>query len=177
MIKESELQSKAALIQLILFDVDGVLTNGHIYFTDAGHEYKAFNSKDGVGIKLLLSTGVEVGVITARQSVVVERRLKELGVKHLYQSQTDKRGALKDISNQLGLCMEQIAYVGDDLPDLPLIRQVGLGMAVSDACEDVIRLSDYVLQTAGGRGAAREACELIMKAQGTWDPLLTSYLI
>lgn len=167
---------KAANIKLLLLDVDGVLTDRKIYFADAGHEYKAFNAHDGLGIKLLLSTKVEVGVITTRRSVVVERRMGELGVTHLYQGQEDKREALKILMEKLQLKADQIAYVGDDLPDLPLMRSVGLGIAVADACDYVRRHADWVIEAAGGRGAVREVCELIMEAQGTLSPTFERYL-
>lgn len=168
---------KAEKIKLLVLDVDGVLTDRKIYFSDTGHEYKAFNAHDGLGIKLLRATGVEVGVITARRSAVVERRMQELGVVHLYQGQEDKRTALKTLMEKLGLIADQIAYVGDDLPDLPLMRSVGLGIAVADACEYVCLHADWVVQMDGGRGAARAVCELIMQAQGTWSSTVEQYLV
>lgn len=174
--KKNLILKKATQIKLVLFDVDGVLTDRKIYFADNGHEYKAFNAHDGFGIKLLLATGVEVGVITARRSVVVERRMHELGVKHLYQAQEDKQHALKSLLEELQLSFEQVAYVGDDLPDLPLMRRVGLGIAVADACEYVCDHADWVIKAEGGRGAAREVCELIMEAQGTLYSAYENYL-
>jgi 3-deoxy-D-manno-octulosonate 8-phosphate phosphatase (KDO 8-P phosphatase) len=171
-----DISEKAAKIKLLLLDVDGVMTDRKIYFADTGHEYKAFNAHDGFGIRLLLSTQVEVGVITARRSPMVERRMGELGVKHLYQGQEDKRNALKTLMEKLQLSADQIAYVGDDLPDLPLMRSVGLGIAVADACEYVRRHADWVIEAAGGKGAVREVCELIMQAQGTLSPACERYL-
>jgi 3-deoxy-D-manno-octulosonate 8-phosphate phosphatase (KDO 8-P phosphatase) len=168
---------KAEKIKLLLLDVDGVLTDRKIYFSDAGQEYKAFNAHDGLGIKLLRASGVEVGVITTRRSAVVERRMHELGVVHVYQGQEDKRAALKIIMEKLALTADQIAYVGDDLPDLPLMRSVGLGVAVADACEYVCLHADWVVQMDGGRGAARAVCELIMQAQGTWSSTVENYLL
>lgn len=167
---------KAAKIKLLLFDVDGVLTDRKIYFADNGHEYKAFNAHDGLGIKLLLATGVEVGVITTRTSCIVERRLNELGVKHLYQGQENKRYALELLLEKLQLQLDQVAYVGDDLPDLPLMRRVGLGIAVADACDYVRCHADWVIKAAGGKGAAREVCELVMQAQGTLSAAYERYL-
>lgn len=167
---------KAAPIKLLIFDVDGVLTDRKIYFADDGHEYKAFNAHDGHGIKMLLSTGVEVGVITTRHSPVVERRMHELGVKHLYQGQQNKLLALETLMQTLQLPLEQIAYVGDDLPDLPIMRRVGLGIAVADACDYVCQHADWQTQAAGGKGAAREVCELIMQAQGTLEEVCERYL-
>lgn len=166
----------AIAIKLVIFDVDGVLTDRKIYFADNGHEYKAFNSHDGHGIKMLRSTGVEVAVITTRNSPVVERRMHELGVKHFYQGQHDKLIALAALMQELELSLEQIAYVGDDLPDLPLMRRVGLGIAVADACPYVLQHADWTTQAAGGKGAARETCEMIMQAQGTLAKVCEQYL-
>jgi 3-deoxy-D-manno-octulosonate 8-phosphate phosphatase (KDO 8-P phosphatase) len=167
---------KAEKIKLVIFDVDGVLTDRKIYFADTGHEYKAFNSLDGFGIKLLLRTGVEVGIITARHSSMVQRRMQELGVKHVYQGHEDKRQALRDLIQVLGISLEQVAYVGDDLPDLPLMRQVGLGIAVADAADFVRLHADWQTQMPGGKGAAREVCELIMQAQNTLTGICEQYL-
>ncbi len=167
---------KAAQIKLLIFDVDGVLTDRKIYFADDGHEYKAFNAHDGHGIKMLLSTGVEVGVITVRNSPIVARRMTELGVKHVYQGQANKLLALDALMQQLQLSVEQIAYVGDDLPDLPLMRRVGLGIAVADACEYIQQHADWKTHAVGGEGAAREVCELIMRAHGTLQGVYEHYL-
>lgn len=167
---------QATHIKLVIFDVDGVLTDRKIYFADDGHEYKAFNSHDGHGIKMLLSTGVEVGIITVRNSPVVERRMQELGVKHLYQGQANKLSALESLMQKLSLSPSQIAYVGDDLPDLPLMRRVGLGIAVADACEYVRQHADWKTRAAGGKGAVREVCECIMQAQGTLQGVREQYL-
>lgn len=171
------LQQRAALIKLVIFDVDGVLTDRKIYFSDDGREFKAFNSLDGHGIRMLQESGVKVAVITARRSPIVVRRMTELGVTLIYQGYQDKRAALTDLERTLNLSLQQIAYLGDDLPDLPLMRKVGLGIAVSDACEYVVQHADHVTQTAGGKGAAREVCELIMQAQGTWLPICEKYLV
>lgn len=173
----TSLVEKAEKIKLLLLDVDGVLTDRKIYFSDAGQEYKAFNIHDGLGMKLLRGTGVEVGVITARKSSIVERRMQELGIIHVYQGQEDKRGALKNIMEKLALNADQIAYVGDDLADLPLMRAVGLGIAVQDACEYVCTHADWVVPVVGGRGAVRAVCEFIMQVQGTWLPAVERYLV
>jgi 3-deoxy-D-manno-octulosonate 8-phosphate phosphatase (KDO 8-P phosphatase) len=170
------LPPQAAAIKLVTFDVDGVLTDRKIYFSDSGHEYKAFNSLDGHGLKMLLKSGAQVGVITTRTSPTVERRMNELGVKYIYQGYQDKMPALEDLRQKLGLSLEQIAHVGDDLPDLPLMRRVGLGIAVADGCDYVVQHADYVTRAAGGKGAVREVCELIMQAQGTWLPMCETYL-
>jgi len=171
-----DILQKASKIKLIVFDVDGVLTDRKIYFANDGNEYKAFNAHDGLGLKLLLSTGVEVGVITARKSTIVEKRMREAGVIHLYQGYQDKRPALKLLLEKLQFTPEQTAYVGDDLIDLPLMRSVGLGIAVADADAFVCQHADWITKAAGGRGAAREVCELIMQAQGTLEAVQKRFL-
>lgn len=172
----NEILKKAAKIKLLIFDVDGVLTDRKIYFADTGNEYKAFNAHDGFGIKMLLRTGVEVAIISARTSLIVQTRMHELGVRHIYQGQENKIIALEQIQQQLGLTLDQIAYLGDDLPDLPLIRRVGLGMAVADAAEFVLIHASWHTQCKGGKGAAREVCELIMQAQNTLLSTCEQYL-
>ncbi len=170
------INEKAAKIRLLLLDVDGVLTDRKIYFTDTGHEYKAFNLHDGLGIKLLIRSGVEVGIVTSRQSSIVQKRMQELGVKYVYQGQSDKNIALEHITQTLKLSLSQVAYAGDDLPDLPVIRKVGLGIAVADATKFVRHHADYCTQLVGGQGAVREICELIMQSQGTLNTLYEQYL-
>jgi 3-deoxy-D-manno-octulosonate 8-phosphate phosphatase (KDO 8-P phosphatase) len=167
---------KVAQIKLVIFDVDGVLTNGQLFFGDDGQEYKAFNSRDGHGMKMLMQTGVEVAVITARQSKVVSLRMENLGIQHFYQGQSNKYLAFLDLLEKLNLTPEQVAYVGDDVIDLPVMTQVGLAFAVKDAVEFVKQKADLVLSKSGGQGAAREACEYIMQHQGTLQPLLEAYL-
>ncbi|HVV68783.1 MAG TPA: 3-deoxy-manno-octulosonate-8-phosphatase KdsC [Gammaproteobacteria bacterium] len=171
-----KIYEKAAKIRLLLLDVDGVLTDRKIYYTDNGHECKAFNLHDGLGIKLLIRTGIEVGIITTRESPIVQRRMQELGVKHVYQGFNDKNIALEQITHSLNLTTHQIAYVGDDLPDLPIIRKVALGIAVADALEYVRNHADWITKAAGGQGAVREVCELIMHAQGTLNSVYEHYL-
>jgi 3-deoxy-D-manno-octulosonate 8-phosphate phosphatase (KDO 8-P phosphatase) len=163
-------------IRLVIFDVDGVLTNGQLFYGDEGQEYKAFNSKDGHGIKMLMHTGVKVAIITARQSSVVTTRMHNLGVEHVYQGQSNKYLAYLDLLDKLDVQPHQVAYVGDDVIDLPVMTQVGLAMAVNDAVDFVKSNAHHILSLKGGEGAAREACELIMQAQGTLEPLLQSYL-
>jgi len=170
------IQQKAKAIKLLVLDVDGVLTDRKIYLADSGHEYKAFNSLDGFGIKMLLKTGVQVAIITTRNSPVVQRRMHELGVKHVYQGQEDKNLALQDLVSALNLTLDQVAYVGDDLPDLPLMRKVGIGIAVADAASYVLQHADWVTRAKGGKGAVREVCELIMEAQQTLARICEQYL-
>ncbi len=167
---------KAAKIKLLIFDVDGVLTDRKIYLADTGHEYKAFNSHDGFGIKMLLQSGVEVAIITTRTSPLVERRMAELGVKYIFQGQKDKLKAFESLAHQLQFTFDQIAYVGDDLPDLPVMRRCGLGIAVADAADFVSQHADWQTKAKGGKGAAREVCVLIMQAQNTLTSTYEQYL-
>ena len=174
---DKELMQRAAAIKLVLFDVDGVLTDSSLFIGDDGQEYKAFNSKDGLGIRMLQDSGVEVGIITGRTSDVVRHRMKNLGVTHLYQGQTHKLPAYEKILAELGLGPEQTAYVGDDVVDLPILRRAGLSVVVADAHPLAKRHAHWETQFGGGRGAAREVCELIMEAQGTLDQQTEAYLV
>jgi 3-deoxy-D-manno-octulosonate 8-phosphate phosphatase (KDO 8-P phosphatase) len=171
-----EILERAAGIRLAVFDVDGVLTDGGLIMGDDGQEYKSFNTKDGLGMKMLQSSGVEIAVITARSSSVVAMRMESLGIKHLYQGQKEKLPALEKLQNELNLDNREIAYTGDDVVDLPIMRRVGLAIAVQDAHWLVKQHAHWQTDNGGGRGAAREACELIMRAQGTLEPMLDSYL-
>jgi 3-deoxy-D-manno-octulosonate 8-phosphate phosphatase (KDO 8-P phosphatase) len=167
-----DILERAARIRLVIFDVDGVLTDGSLYIGDDGQEYKAFHSRDGHGMVMLQATGVTIGVITGRTSEVVRIRMQSLGIAHLFQGCRDKLPAYEALKADLGLDDEVIAYVGDDLVDLPIMRRVGLAIAVADAHHLVRGHAHLTTQTAGGRGAAREVCELIMEAQGTLDQLV-----
>lgn len=167
---------KAAKIRLVIFDVDGVLTDGSLFYGDDGQEYKAFNSRDGHGMKMLQSTGVEIGIITGRTSRVVQLRMENLGISHVFQGKLDKLPAFDDLTGKLGLSNEQVAYVGDDVVDLPILVRVGLAIAVQDAHPLVKQHSHWITPSPGGRAAARDVCELIMQAQGNLEALLNSYL-
>lgn len=163
-----DILERAARIRLVIFDVDGVLTDGSLYLGDDGQEYKAFNSRDGHGMVMLQESGVRIGVITGRTSQVVRIRMESLGVAHLFQGCRDKLPAYEALKRELVLEDATIAYVGDDLVDLPIMRRVGLAIAVADAHHLVRGHAHLCTQASGGRGAAREVCELIMEAQGTW---------
>lgn len=167
---------KAAKIRLVIFDVDGVLTDGSLFYGDDGQEYKAFNSRDGHGMKMLQSTGVEIGIITGRTSRVVQLRMENLGISHVFQGKLDKLPAFDDLTGKLGLSNEQVAYVGDDVVDLPILVRVGLAIAVQDAHPLVKQHSHWITPSPGGRAAARDVCELIMQAQGNLEALLNNYL-
>ncbi len=171
-----DILNKAKAIRLVIFDVDGVLTDGSLFLGDDGNEYKAFNIKDGLGMKMLLDSGVEIGIITGRRSKLVAKRMENLGIQHVFQGQQDKLPAYERLKATLHLNDSQVAYVGDDLIDLPIMRRAGLAVAVQDAHPLVKQHADWQTPAGGGRGAAREVCELIMEAQGTLGPALQVYL-
>lgn len=172
----AELRQRASLVRLLVLDVDGVLTDGTLYFSAAGEELKAFNIHDGLGIKLLRAAGVEVAIITGRRSAALERRAEDLGVSRLMQGIEDKLAAFTALADGLGLKAEQIGCVGDDLPDLPLLRRCALSIAVPEAPKRVRDAAHYVTHAGGGRGAVREVCELILEAQGSLEAQLAPYL-
>ena len=171
-----DILEKAKQIRLVIFDVDGVLTDGSLFLGDDGQEYKAFHSRDGHGMTMLQATGVTLGVITGRTSEVVRIRMESLGISHVYQGRRDKLPAYHQLRRDLGLDDAQIAFVGDDVMDLPIMREVGLAIAVQDAHPLVKRHAHWQTPSPGGRGAGRDVCELIMQAQGTLEPALERYL-
>ncbi len=171
-----DILEKARAIKVVIFDVDGVLTDGSLFIGDDGQEYKAFNSRDGHGMKMLQKAGVEVAIITGRTSEVVKHRIKDLGIKTVYQGQHDKTVAFQDLLKNKQLTPAECAYVGDDVVDLPVMSQVGLAIAVQDAHPMVIKHSHWQTPSAGGRGAGRDVCEMIMEAQGSLQAELESYL-
>lgn len=167
---------KAREIKLLVLDVDGVLTDGHLWYDNSGEELKAFNIQDGLGIKLLLRGGVDVAIITGRRSALVARRARELGIRHVVQGREDKLIALQTLVEELAIPLQEIAYMGDDLPDLSAIRAVGLGIAVANAQPVVATHADYKTARSGGDGAVREICDLILQAQGKFDAIVEHYL-
>ena len=167
---------KAQNIHLLILDVDGVLTNGTIVYTDAGEEYKCFNTQDGLGIRLLLQEGIRVALISGRTSKAVSSRAEDLGITDVYQGSGDKVAVFKKLQKKTIIVPEQVCFVGDDLVDLPLLTQVGFAVAVANAVQDVKQHADYITTSPGGRGAVREVCELILKAQGKWEHCLSRYL-
>ena len=172
----SDAISKARGVRLMIFDVDGVLTDGRLYFTDRGEEIKSFNIQDGHGIKMLQASGVKLAILTARQSTIVERRARELGIAHVRQGQADKLTGFQDLLTECGLEAREAGYMGDDLVDLPVLTRSGLAVSVPDAPELVRSRADYVTTARGGRGAVRELCELILRAQGNFDAAVAPYL-
>lgn len=172
----ADLRARAYAIRLVIFDVDGVLTDGRVILGDGGYEYKAFHIHDGHGIRMLQSSGVRAGIITGRTSVVVSRRSEELGIRHLMQGRSDKAAALGELLEQLGEAPEATAFVGDDVVDLPAMRRVGLAVAVADATPLTRAHAHWVTRATGGHGAAREVCELIMAAQSSLEGAHAPYL-
>lgn len=165
-----------ASIELILSDVDGVLTDGGLYFDNEGIETKKFHIRDGLGIKLWQRAGCRFGILTARTSQIVRLRAAELGVDLVRQGFENKLPAAQEMVRQLRLSPEQVCYVGDDLTDLPVMRYVGLGVAVADASSDVRQRADLVTSLGGGNGAVRELVEILLRAKGRWDDLIEKYL-
>ncbi len=164
-------------IKIVGFDVDGVLTDGRIIHHANGDEAKNFHSRDGLGIKILIQAGLEVVLITARKSAIVQRRADELGIGELHQNALDKWPIFEDILKRRGLGLHEAAFAGDDLIDLPIMRRVALAMAPSDASPEVLSLAHFVSSAKGGHGAARQMVEYILKGQGRWAEVVARYLL
>lgn len=167
---------RARGVKLMIFDVDGVLTDGRLYLSDNGEEMKAFSTRDGQGIKLLREAGIAVGVITARSSRAVERRARELGIELLRQGASDKAGVLAELLSGQNLQASEAGYMGDDLADLPVLMRCGFAATVQSAPEVVRTRVHYVARAAGGEGAAREVCEFILTAQNALEQAIARYL-
>ncbi len=170
------LSEKAKAIQLIIFDVDGILTTGHLTYSPNGLEYKDFYVYDGQGIKFLQRAGIEVGIITNCLSAAVKRRMQDLGIQHVYQGAGAKLPAYEDLKQKLQLTDEKIAYMGDDLPDLPILSRVGLSITVPNAPKILQEKAMWVTEKAGGLGAVREVCEFIIHSQNKYESIVESYL-
>lgn len=171
-----DILEKASRIKLVIFDVDGVLTDGSLFLSDDGQEYKAFHSQDGFGMRLLQEAGIEIGIITGRESTLVKLRMEELGITQVMQGRREKGPALDELMEKTGLSLDEIAYVGDDVVDLPIMSRVGLSIAVQDARPIVKKHAHWITQTPGGRGAGRDVCELLLEAHGKWDDIIQRYL-
>ena len=167
---------KAKDLKLFLLDVDGVLTDGTITYTHEGNEIKSFHTRDGMGIRLLMESGVEVGLITARESEAVNRRVQDLGIKYVFQKAKNKLEIFENLLKELELQPSQVSYMGDDWLDLPLLIRVGFAATVADAASEVLQVAHYVTKRKGGKGAVREVCDLILEAKGTNKTLLEKYL-
>lgn len=170
-----DIYDRAKQVRVAVFDVDGVLTDGTLYFTASGEEMKAFNAHDGHGMKMLKESGVALAIISSRSSPCVEQRARGLGIELLFQGAADKLAAFSDLLGRCGISGSACAYVGDDLVDLPVMKRCGLAVAVPDAPAAVRRHAHYVTRAGGGRGAAREVCELIMQAQGSLAAQLAAH--
>lgn len=176
MIRDLILPDRAKSIRLIVFDVDGIMTDGGLYLSDSGEEFKRFNSLDGHGLKMLRASGVEAAIITGRTSRCVELRAQNLGIPHLYQGVENKLAAMRTLLAKLALDFESAAFMGDDVVDLPVMRRVALSASVPEAPQIVRDHAHYVTRRNGGYGAVREVCELLMSAQNTLDAQLAVYL-
>jgi len=172
----SEIQRRAARVKLLLMDCDGVLTDGRIWLFENGEEQKGFHTRDGLGIDLLHRAGLKSGIISGRTSSAVEQRARTLGMSFICQGCEDKQKAFADTLDQAGLTNAEVAFVGDDLNDIPLMLQSGLGVAVADAALETRQHAHYITNAAGGYGAIREVVELILKSQGRWGDLVKHYL-
>jgi 3-deoxy-D-manno-octulosonate 8-phosphate phosphatase (KDO 8-P phosphatase) len=166
---------RARAVRLVILDVDGVLTDGRILYGTGGIEVKAFDVRDGHGVKLAHRAGLRTAIITGRTSDIVARRAEELGIADVIQGSRDKLAAYRELAARLGLADAHIACLGDDVTDLPLLARAGLAVAVAGAVAEARAAAHYVTRRAGGRGAVREALELVLKAQGLWDGLLARY--
>lgn len=172
---KKDLTEIAKNIKLLILDVDGVLTDGSIILDNEGNEFKIFHVRDGHGIKMLVRAGVQVAIVTGRQSKVVERRARELGITEVYQRSHIKTVAFDHIIKKYGLNEKEVAYVGDDIVDIPVFKRVGLSVAVDDAMAEIKDYALMVTENRGGRGAVREVCDFLLKAKGLWKPATGEY--
>ncbi len=172
----ADVLARAARVRLAVFDVDGVLTDGRLTYADDGRELKTFHVHDGLGLKCLLANGIEVAMITARMSPLVTERTAELGIAHVYQGQTDKYACFETLRHALGLDATEIAYTGDDLPDLRVMRHAGFAVAVANAHPWVAAHAHWQTRRAGGDGAVRELCDLLLAVQGRAETELARWL-
>jgi 3-deoxy-D-manno-octulosonate 8-phosphate phosphatase (KDO 8-P phosphatase) len=169
------MKNRLGKIRLLLLDVDGVLTDGRITYDSQGREHKSFDVKDGHGLKMLQRAGLAVGIITGRRSSIVELRARELGIDIVVQGAKSKLEPYENILQQQGLRDEEVAYVGDDLVDLPILRRAGFAVTVADGVEDLKSQVHYVTVRSGGHGAVREVCDLLLKESGRWEEVTSRY--
>ncbi len=172
-----DLNQRAARIKLMIFDVDGVLTDGSLHYGADGEALKTFNVHDGLGIKLLQEAGIKTAIISARKSPQVTRRAADLGIEFLHQGGHDKLTPFNSLLEQTGLTADEVGFIGDDVVDLPILTRVGLAVGVPNGRPDVISRAHHITQAAGGRGAVREVCELLLKAQGSYDKIMAQFLV
>jgi 3-deoxy-D-manno-octulosonate 8-phosphate phosphatase (KDO 8-P phosphatase) len=168
---------RAARVRLMIFDVDGVLTDGSLHYGEDGESMKSFNVHDGLGIKLLQESGVQTAIISARRSPIVARRAADLGIHHVHQGGHDKLTPFRALLETTGLSAEQCGFIGDDVVDLPILARVGFAVSVPNGRDEVRNRAHHVTAAAGGRGAVREVCELLLRAQGNYDGVLAQFLV
>ena len=173
---DNEIQRRAAEIRMILLDVDGVLTDGKIYLGNNNEEFRAFFVRDGLAIRMGQSAGLRFGILSGRDSPLVERRARELGIEHVHQGIQDKGELLNRIAAETGLKTEQICFVGDDLIDVPALRLAGLAACPADGCEETRQFAHYICNNKGGHGAVREVVDLVLRASGRWDKAMQRFL-
>lgn len=173
---EKEIRSRAAVVGMIVLDVDGVLTDGKIYLGNEGEEYRAFFVRDGLAIRLGQSAGLSFGILSGRNSPLVDRRARELGIEQIHQGILDKGTQIDRIGEETGLKPEQICFVGDDLIDIPALRRAGLAVCPADACQETSRFAHYICNNRGGEGAVREVVDLVLRASGRWDRAVRRFL-
>lgn len=174
--EKAQLLRRAQAIKLLLLDVDGVLTDGKLYISESGEQLKVFNTLDGHGIKLLQKAGIAVGIISGRDSAALLRRASDLGIELLYRGREDKAAVLREITADRSMRNDEIAYAGDDLPDLAVIRSVGLGISVPNAHPDVLNNASLVTERRGGEGAVREICDFLLQANGLYEQIIADSL-
>ena len=173
--EERALQKAAKRVRLLILDVDGVLTDGRIVLDNEGNEFKSFHVRDGHGIKMLVKAGIHVAIITGRYSKVVERRAQELGIADVFQRCYAKTAALEHLMEKYGLSEEEVAYMGDDVVDVPVLKRVGMPVAVSDATDEAKDYAAVITKNRGGGGAVREICDFLLKAKGLWESATRAY--
>lgn len=161
----AEVAEKFKQIKLFICDIDGVFSDGRIYLGNQGEELKAFHTRDGFGIKAIINAGIQIAVITGRDSKIVEKRMSSLGIQHIFQGQSDKNIAYDRLKQQLAVTDDQIAYIGDDMPDFEVMQRVGLSIAVNDAHPIILNIADYTTRSKGGFGAVREACDIFLETR------------
>ena len=172
----SDLLQRGKHIKLAIFDVDGVLTDGRLYFDPEGREMKVFDVKDGHGMVMLRHAGITAAILSARESAVVEKRMRDLGIEHVCMGRRDKLAAFQELLACTGISADETAFMGDDLVDLPVLARVGLAATVADAHAEVQSRVHWASRHPGGRGAARELCELVLRARGLWEAALGAHL-
>lgn len=175
--KVSDAEKMLRNVKLLLLDVDGVMTDGSIVYTGSGEEIKSFCVKDGLGLRMLMETGINIGIVTGRSSDALYHRCKNLHIQLIFDGISDKAAVLEKITEKTGIKEENIAYIGDDLPDIPIMKKVGIPIAVRGAHENVIEAAVIVTSLDGGAGAIREVCEAVIKAQGNWQAVVRKYNI